>query len=129
MVDWPERAVPEGLARAGHEVWVKGGPGEDDYARWSLDGDEVVAGDRGSGPERTDMVYMFRPLAEAPAVVGLARRLEARTLWYQSGRDEGGERDPKGTWLSPEEAARLERLVAAAGMTLVWDRYILEGAG
>ncbi len=128
LIDWPDIAVPEGLARAGHDVWVKGGPGEDDYARWPESDGEVVAGAKGPGPERADMVYMFRPLEEAPAVVGLARSLGARTLWHQSGRDENGRRDPKGVWLSPEDAARLGRLVTAAGLVLVWDRYILDGS-
>ncbi len=120
LIDWPERAVPEGLARAGREVWVKGGPGDDGYSLWP-------DGEKGVAPERADMVYVFRPLAEMPAAVGLAKRLSARTIWYQSGRNAAGDRDLKGCALSAGEAERLERLVAAAGMTLVWDRYVLEG--
>lgn len=127
VIDWPERAVPEGLARGGHEVWVKGGPGDDDFARWAVSGDEVIAGEAGPAPDHADMVYVFRPLGEMPAAVGLAKRLGAGTVWHQSGRNAAGDRDPKGCALSPGEAERLERLVAATGMRLVWDRYVLEG--
>ncbi len=127
LIDWPERAVPEGLVLGGHEVWVRGGPGDQDYARWSRIGDEIFAGSQGLAPKRADIVYVFRPLAEVPEALRLARRMGAGTLWYQSGRREDGERDSRGCWLSPEDAAWLERVTAADGMVLVWDRHVLDG--
>jgi hypothetical protein len=44
VVDWPSRDVPDSLVRAGFTVIVRGGPGLEDYRRYELRGDDVVAG-------------------------------------------------------------------------------------
>lgn len=128
VVDYPSRAVPEALARAGFQVVVRGGPGPDQYTAYELDGGEVVARRTGRPPERADVVYAHRPLAELPAIAATARGLGARAVWLQSGVDERGEKDPAGCWLSDEDVATARRAVEAAGLALVWEASIVDVA-
>jgi predicted CoA-binding protein len=65
VVDWPSRDVPDGLAAAGLEVVVKGGPGPLDPR-----------------PEHIDLVYAYRPIGELPGIAAMANELGARTVWH-----------------------------------------------
>lgn len=119
VVDWPSREVPEALARAGYGVVVHGGPGPEDYTAWELVDDVVVERHVGRPPERADVVYTYRPLAELAEIVDQARALGAATVWVQSGLATGGEKDPAGCWLSDADAATARAVVEAAGLAYV----------
>jgi hypothetical protein len=105
VVDWPSRDVPEGFARAGLRVVVKGGPGPTDYTEWVLDGGRgnVVREPIGRPPDRVDAVYAYRPVAELAAIVEQAKALGAAEVWREPGPD--------------EDQAR--RIVEAAGLRYV----------
>jgi hypothetical protein len=89
VVDWPSRDVPDGLAAAGLEVVVKGGPGPLDPR-----------------PEHIDLVYAYRPIGELPGIAAMAKELGARTVWH-------------GAELSEEEAAGARRIVEAKGLAYI----------
>jgi predicted CoA-binding protein len=126
VVDWPSRGVPDGLARAGYDVTVHGGPGPLDYARYRVRGEEIEI-DRGlSAPEAVDIVYVFRPIDELPALAEAARTMGATTLWYQSGLSDDGTRDPKGCWLSAADSARAQMIATSRGLFYVERPYIEE---
>jgi predicted CoA-binding protein len=127
VVDWPSRDVPETLTRAGYSVAVKSGPDPDDYTVWAL-GDGAVSTRADRRPDRADLVYTHRPLAELPGIVELARRLGAAAVWLQSGRAEGGQPDPHGCWLPAYEAGQAREVVERAGLQYVGDRYIADVA-
>jgi isohexenylglutaconyl-CoA hydratase len=123
LVDWPSREVPETLARCGFTTLVKAGPEPDRYDAWELQGDVVIT--RGvAAPTHVDLVYVHRPLAELPALVELARKLGAATLWLQSGKREGGDADPRGCWLADEERAQARARVEAAGLAWIDEPYL-----
>ena len=126
LIDYPDREVPDGLAHAGHEVWIKGGPGETDYVRQDVVAGEIVARSKKAAPISADLIYIFRPLDELPNLLGLAKRLRARMIWYQSGYMASGERTTRGCWLSPADASYSATLAREAGMEFVWDKYILD---
>lgn len=72
---------------------------------------EEILGERayatlGEVPDRVDMVDVFRPSAEAPAIAGQAAAMGAKALWLQLG-------------ISSPEARRIAR---DAGMDYVEDR-------
>jgi CoA binding protein len=122
LIDWPSRDVPDTLARHGFTVVSNDGPEE--YNSYRLDGDEVRVGPMGRRPERADIVYAHRPIDELPEIVETAKSVDARAVWIQSGRDDGGARDPHGCWLSPEDSTRARALVEAAGLIYVETPYI-----
>ena len=102
VVDWPTPDVPAGLARAGLAVWVKGGPGPDQYAEYEWTGADVVIRRAGHRPDHADLVYAYRPLGELPGIVALAETVGAGAVW----------REP--TSAEDEEQAR--EVVEAAGL-------------
>lgn len=124
VIDWPSPDVPDSLARAGHTVFVKGGPGPRDYSVRELSGDEVLSRATGEPPTHVDLVYSHRPLAELEGIVALARELGAHTIWRQSGMSRPGSRDPRGCWVSDEEAREGRRIVEAGGLRYIEDTYI-----
>jgi len=126
LIDWPSRDVPEGLVRAGFVVYVKGGPGPNDYARYEDREGEVVARPTGGRPDGVDLVYAHRPLEEMPGIVTLAEELGARAVWRQSGVDESGNKDPRGCWTPQEESGGARALVEKANMVYVERPYIGE---
>jgi predicted CoA-binding protein len=128
IVDWPSRDVPGALATAGFTVFVKGGPGPADFTAWEISGGQVTTRPLGGPPERADLVYAHRPLAELPSVISLARSLGAAAVWRQSGLAGPGERAPAGCWLPPGESAAGRELAAAAGLAYVDDAYIADVA-
>ena len=74
LVDWPSPDVPTTLREAGYAVFIKNGPGADDFAP--------------ARPEKVDLVYVHRPIGELPAIVEAASRLGAHTVWRESPSDE-----------------------------------------
>jgi CoA binding protein len=114
VVDWPSRDVPDTLADAGFDVYVRSGPGPDDYSP--------------KRPERVDLVYCYRPLDELPGIVELARGLGAKAVWHQSGRTSDGTADPAGCWLPDATAQEARSVVEAAGLRFVHDVYIADAA-
>ena len=114
VIDWPSRDVPDALARAGFDVIVKGGPGPADYTP--------------RRPERVDIVYCHRPLAELPAIVELAGELDAAAIWYQSGLAPTGAKDPHGCWLAGDAASNARSTVEHAGLRWISGSYIADVA-
>lgn len=126
VVDWPSREVPNTLAAAGYSVVVRGGPEPDNYSAYELRAGEVVTRRLSRAPERADVVYCHRPLAELAGIVALARELGAATVWRQSGLDAAGARDPKGCWTPEDESRSAREMVEGAGLVFVDDVYIVD---
>jgi hypothetical protein len=128
VIDWPSRDVPETLTRSGYAVFVKGGPGPEDYAAWELRDSQVVVTPSGRPPRGVDVVYCHRPVAELPGILAVATELGAATVWLQSGLTGDGTRDPKGCWLPDGDAAQARTLVERAGLHYVGAPYIADVA-
>ncbi len=126
LYDWPSEDVPHTLTRAGYDVIVFGGPNPDDVFRNELRDGEVVEHRIGVPPAQADLVYSFRPVDELPGIVSAAAKMGAKAVWRQSGRNESGERDPRGCAASPDESAQARTLVEQAGLTYVEDSYIAD---
>jgi predicted CoA-binding protein len=124
--DWPSRDVPDTLTRAGYTVVVYGGPKPDDVFASELRDGEIVETRIGVPPDSGDLVYVFRPIEELPAIVADAQRIGATTIWCQSALAAEGVKDPRGYWTSPAEAHEARRIVESAGMTYVADAYIAD---
>ena len=124
VIDWPSREVPELLARAGFHVVVRGGPGPEDFSTYEMNNGEIVVRKVGRRPERADLVYSFRPLDELPDIIAVAKTLNARTVWTQSGLSAEGVRDPKGCWVREEQQELARNLVQAAGLNYLSEPYI-----
>ena len=127
LIDWPSRDVPDALARGGLEVISDEGPHRG-YHVYRADGDQVGPTPASRAPERADIVYAHRPLDELPDIVERARALGARAIWYQSGLDSTGERDPRGCWQLPDELAEARQVVESAGLAFVREPYIADVA-
>jgi len=127
LIDWPSRDVPEALARSGLEVISDEGPHRG-YHVYQADGDEVGATPASRAPERADIVYAHRPLDELPDIVERATALGAQAIWYQSGLDRTGERDPRGCWQLPNELSEARKLVESAGLAFDSEPYIADAA-
>jgi predicted enzyme related to lactoylglutathione lyase len=126
VIDWPSRDVPESLAQAGLEVFVRSGPGTANHNRYHADGDQIVVRPAGNGPAQVDLVYCHRPVSELPGIAGLARSLGARAVWRQSGLAADGVRDPAGTWVPEEESQRAHAIVEASGLAYIEALYIVD---
>ena len=128
IIDWPSTDVPAALTLAGFQVFVKGGPGPDDYESYELIDGKPVSSHLGRPPQSSDLVYSYRPLAELPEIISLAKTLHARTIWFQSGMSVAGKEDPKGCWLAEEERRRARKMVLAGGLDFVSEPYIADVA-
>lgn len=126
LIDWPSRDVPDALARRGLTVASNDGP--DEYNAYELVGDEVRVRSVDGPPVRADLVYTHRPIDELPEIVDTATALGAKTVWLQSGRDASGAKDPRGCWLSADDAREARAIVEAAGLRYVDAPYIGDAA-
>jgi CoA binding domain len=126
LVDWPSRDVPETLVRAGYQVFVKGGPGPDDYTAEELRGEEVLARPLGRPPEHADLVYSYRPIDELPDVNAIARQVGATAVWHQSGKDSAGADDPRGCSMTWTDSQVARAIVESAGLTYIEGPYIAD---
>lgn len=124
VIDWPDKEVPELLARAGFKVVVRGGPGPADYSVYEVNKGEVVTRYLGRSPESADLIYSYRPFRELGEIIATAQRLRARTVWTQSGLAADGSKDPKGCWLPAQELQLGQDLARAAGLNYVTQPYI-----
>jgi hypothetical protein len=111
LVDWPRREVPETLALAGYEIHVKGGPAPTDFAAWEVQDGVVTHVPTSKPPDHADIVYFHRPLDELPAIVELAARLGAGTVWRASAEADGNRAFIRGSTAA--------QLVRSRGMTYV----------
>jgi len=89
LIDYPGRAVPSAIARAGYAVVSKEGPDPDDYCEHVVEGDDVVLHKVGAPPARAEIVYSHRPDDELPWIIELARHVGARAVWAETGSAEG----------------------------------------
>ena len=126
VVDWPTKDLPETLVHAGYAVFVKSGPGPDDFVAYERGDDGSIRRDQIGRPERVDLVHVYRPVEELPGLVDLAVSLGASTVWLLSGLGEDGARDPQGCWLPPERSAEARRIVEAAGLVYIERPTIVE---
>ena len=124
LVDWPDRDVPDTLARAGYGVVSDDGPSADEYNAYEMVEGEVRIRRVGGPPEHVDLVYTHRPVDELPDIVEQARALGARAVWIQSGLDATGARDPRGCWLAPERSTEAREIVESAGLVYIEAPYI-----
>jgi len=124
VIDWPSRDVPDTLVRAGFHVVVHGGPGPEDYSVYELKDGEVVPRKVGRPPDRADLIYSYRPLSELPGIIAMAIKIQAKTIWTQSGLSAAGVKDLKGCWLPEEDLQSAQNLVEAAGLGYVSQPYI-----
>jgi predicted CoA-binding protein len=106
LIDWPNRDVPDSLARAGYRVASKEGPGVEDYKAYELNGAEVVTRNLGAEPDHADLVYTYRPFDELPEIVEFARHIGARAIWNETGPNTPG-------------ADRARQMVESAGLTYI----------
>lgn len=128
VVDWPNRDVPETLAKARYAVIVSGGPEPDNYSAYEFRDDEVAVRHIGYPPERVDLVYFHRPPPELPRILAVARAFRATAMWYQSGLASDGTRDPTGCWVPPDESRHMRLTVESVGLGYVDDVYIADVA-
>lgn len=126
VIDWPSKEVPETLALAGFQVVVRGGPGPGDYSAYEVNKGQAVAHRTGRPPELAEMIYSYRPLSELPEIITLARRLQANTIWTQSGLSALGVKDAKGCWVPDEELRSARNLVQSAGLNYITEPYIAD---
>jgi hypothetical protein len=126
VVDWPTKDLPETLFWAGFAVFVKSGPGPDDFVVYEPADDGSIRRDRIGRPEHVDLIHVYQPVNELPAFVELAVALGGTTVWILSGLGDDGARDPQGCWLPPERSAEARRIVEAAGLDYIERPSILE---
>lgn len=91
LIDWPDRDVPDTLARHGYRVVSADGPRDDDYNAYELVNGEVHIRPLDAPPHMVDIVYAHRPLAELDGILEQARALNARAVWLQSGSPQARE--------------------------------------
>ena len=102
--DFPDRDIPDSLTRAGFTVTIYGGPDEADIVASELVGGDIVHRQTGQRPDRADLLYVYRPLAEIDGILADAQRMGVRTIWRQP--DDGGGPDPDAdAWRTKVEAA------------------------
>ncbi|HEV8403724.1 MAG TPA: CoA-binding protein [Candidatus Limnocylindrales bacterium] len=126
VIDWPTKDLPETLSRAGYTVFVKAGPGDDDYVLYEAADDGSIRRRPMDRPERIDLVHVYRPIEELPGYVDLAVGLGATAVWVLSGLSEDGSRDRTGCWLPADQSAEARRIVESAGLAYVERPAILE---
>jgi predicted CoA-binding protein len=115
VVDWPTPEVPATLARSGLRVFVRGGPGPDQYTQQEAAGTEIVVRQVGHAPDHADLVYSYRPLVELPDIVALARSIGAQAVWMESAAP-----------LSPDDDGRARGIVEAGGLLYLSGPDIIE---
>lgn len=91
LIDWPDRDVPDTLARHGYRVVSADGPRDDEYNAYELAEGEVRVRPVDTPPIMVDIVYAHRPLAELDRIIEQARALNARAVWLQSGSPQAKE--------------------------------------
>lgn len=126
LVDWPDREVPDSLARAGYVVVSRDGESDDEYNVYELIEGEVAVRPADGPLQQADILYAHRPLTELDGIVEQARSLGAKAIWLQSGRDPTGAADPTGTWLSEEDSRRARATVEGAGLAYVDSPHIVD---
>jgi predicted CoA-binding protein len=125
LIDWPDREVPDSLARAGYNVVSWDGATPEEINAYELvDGSVTVR--RTDPPAAADLVYAHRPLDELDAIIERARSLGAKAIWLQSGRDATGAPDRRGTWLPEDESRGARSTVESAGLAYVDSPYIVD---
>jgi len=126
VVDFPSPDVPYALALAGFEVVVKGGPGPEDYSAYEIVDGKVETRHTGRAPHKADLVYAYRPLAEIKQIIALAKELQAKTIWTQSGLRRAGIRDPKGCWIATGDLVVARSMIQSAGLAFITEPYIAD---
>ena len=124
VIDWPSKDVPESLALAGFHVIVQGGPGPEDYFTYEAIDGKVTSRRTGRIPDRAELVYTHRPLADLAKIIATATALDAKAIWSQSGLSPAGTKDPKGCWVSDEDLQKARDLIQPTGLQYISEPYI-----
>ncbi|MGO2023435.1 MAG: hypothetical protein ACTH2N_13800, partial [Brachybacterium tyrofermentans] len=108
-------------------------PAPDDVSVTELVDGEIVDRRTGVRPESADVLYVypwpgFELERDLPDVARTARELGAGTLWFQSALAEDGSQDDHGTWVPEDDAARIDEISEAEGLSVVRDAYIADVA-
>jgi hypothetical protein len=127
LVDWPIQATPECLARSGLDVYVKSGPGRNDYCLYRYHDGRVSKAAVGR-PSCVDLLFIYRPPKEYPALIAFAKQLGAGAVWVQSGRDDKGRADPNGCWMDDVDLRNLTSLADAHGLLCIAEPAIADVA-
>ena len=126
LVDWPDRDVPDTVARHGFSVVSHDGPGPNEYNAYRVVDGIVQVQPVDGPPDRVDVVYAHRPIDELAAVVEEARMLNARAVWLQSGLDSQGVKNPRGCWMSADDSARARQMVESAELEYFDSPYLAD---
>ena len=81
--DYPSRAVPDALTSAGLTVTIYEGPSEAEVVVSELGDGGITRRTVGRYPDRADVLYVYRPIAEINGIISEAHRLRAHTVWRQ----------------------------------------------
>jgi predicted CoA-binding protein len=81
--DYPSRDVPDALASAGIMVTIYEGPSEAEVVVSELSDGAITRQQVGRYPDRADVLYVYRPIAEIDGIIAEAHRLGAQTVWRQ----------------------------------------------
>lgn len=103
VIDLLNKSVPEILTRARFRIFVRGGPGPEDYSAYDLINSEIALRRTGRRPDRADLLYSFHPFAELPQTIETAKAVGAKSLWTQSGVSPGGNKDPRACWIPADK--------------------------
>src|SRR6187402_1845821 len=83
VMDYPSLDVPDALTSAGLAVTIYGGPSEADVLVSELSDGAIARRQVGRYPDRADVLYVYRPVAEIDGIISEAHRLRAQTIWRQ----------------------------------------------
>jgi predicted CoA-binding protein len=113
LIDWPEREVPDRLARLGLSVLAQEGPAK--YVAYEVRDGGIATEDAGDGPRNVDLVYAFRPLDELPEIAALAARLGARAVWLET----------ESSTLDDSDMALAQEIIGASRLDLITEPNIV----
>ena len=104
--DYPDRDIPDSLTRAGFAVTIYGGPNTADVVVSELDGGAIVHRQTGRRPDRADLLYVYRPLAEIDGILADAGE------WASARSGDSPRR-----WRNGSRCRQMATRVEAAGFT------------
>lgn len=128
VIDSLNKSVPEVLTRARFRIFVRGGPGLEDYSACKLNNSEIALRRTGRRPDRADLLYSFRPFAELTQTIETAKAVGAKSLWTQSGVSPGGNKDPRACWMAADKQRSAQQQAEAAGLQLITQPCIADVA-
>lgn len=121
LIDWPGEDSPRSMLRAGFTVFGQEPGG---WLRYEIKHRQLQKHPIATPPAHVDLVYYYRPVEELPEYLSTARKLGAKTFWYQSGLASATTEYLRGCWLSAEMRTKVRRMVEDAGLIYIDEIYI-----